>query len=297
MNPNSGRQKRIFRVTITGSIVNLLLLAFKFLAGFIGHSSAMLADAIHSLSDFATDFIVLFFVRIAGKKGDADHAYGHGKFETLASLLIGVALLFVGLGLFANGALIIAHVYAGAQIEAPNAWALWAAILSLVLKEWLYRYTLTESKKLDCQALAVNAWHHRSDALTSIATLAGISGAMLGGDSWRMLDPLAAVIVSCFIIKMSWDLLKPCLEELMEKSLPEEDTKIITRIIASTPGIISFHNLRTRRIGAYRGVDVHIKMRGDMSLRQAHDIATTLETSLKNEFGAESHVGIHMEPV
>lgn len=291
------RQKKIARVTITGSAANLFLLAFKFIAGLIGHSSAMIADAVHSLSDLVSDIIVLVFIHVASKKGDSSHEYGHGKFETLASLLIGVILGAAGFGIMADGIRMIIRFYQGIPMAMPNILALSAAVISILLKEWLYKYTIKAAKKLDCQALAVNAWHHRSDSLTSIATFIGIAGAMTGGQAWCMLDPLAAIAVSCFIIKMAWTLIKPCLDELLEKSLPQEDKEKIAQIIGSTTGIAAYHNLRTRRIGAYRGIDVHIKMNGDITLRQAHDIATLLEKSLKKEFGSNSHIGVHMEPL
>lgn len=301
MQPDSSdiaqRQKRIYRVTLTGGAVNLLLVVFKFLAGYFGKSSAMIADAVHSLSDMATDLVVLVFVKLAGRARDSSHDYGHGKFETLASLLIGVALLAVGIGLAADGVRLIYDFLNGQPVAKPNGWALSAAAISIVLKEGLYRYTIHAAKELDCQALAANAWHHRSDALTSIATLAGIGGAMIPGAGWGILDPLAAIIVSLFIAGMSWTLIKPALEELLEKSLPAEDKARIADIIKATPGILAFHNLRARRIGAYRGIDVHIKMPGDITLVEAHDIATTLENRLKSEFGSNSHVGIHMEPM
>lgn len=291
------RQKEIYRATLAGSLVNFLLLLFKFAAGLLGHSSAMIADAFHSLSDFASDIIVLCFVRLAGRPEDEDHAYGHGKYETLASIIIGLILAAVGLGLLADGIARVAGFLAGQKPPSPNWWALSAAIVSLACKEALYRYTTSIAKKIDSPVLEANAWHHRSDALTSIAALLGIGGAMALGPDWNVLDPLACLVVCAFILKAAWDLLRPGFQEFMEKSLPEEERKSIALIILSTPGVVDFHRLRTRRIGPGRAVEAHIKMNGEISLNEAHDIASLLEKRLKEELGENIHVGIHMEPV
>lgn len=290
------REKKIYHITFVGSIVNFLLLVFKFVAGTLGRSSAMIADAVHSLSDFVTDVIVILFVRIAGKPVDDDHAYGHGKYETLASVIVGIMLGIVGIGLAWNGTEKTIAFFKGVPIESPTYLALAAAIISIISKEALYRYTVKAGKNLNSPALVANAWHHRSDALTSIATLAGIGGALILGEKWRVLDPLAAVVVSGFIIKAAYSLMKPGIDELLEKSLPKEQVERISSIIASVPGVESFHRLRTRRIGANIAVDVHVKMDGDISLRRAHEIASLAERRLKEEYGRGTYVGIHMEP-
>lgn len=291
------REDEIYRVTIAGGAVNVGLMLFKFMAGLLGHSAAMLADAVHSLSDLATDLVLLLFVRVAGKPQDLDHDYGHGKFETLASLVIGVALLAVGLGMAIEGIHAIAGCWRGAIPERPTAIALAAAIISLPCKEALYHYTRRAAKRLDSPALEANAWHHRSDALTSLTAFAGIACAMLLEPRWRVLDPLAAVIVSLFILWMAWTLVRPCLDELLEKSLPKEEKDRITEIVAHTPGVVAFHRLRTRRIGSRRAVEVHIKMPGENSLTEAHNVASAIEKRLREEFGPNAHVAIHMEPL
>ena len=293
---DNSRQKEIYRVTLIGSAVNVVLLAFKFFAGIVGHSSAMIADAVHSLSDFISDIVVLVFVKISGRPGDADHAYGHGKYETLASVSVGLILGVVGIGIGYEAVLKAIDFFKGVPIESPNWWALSAAILSIVLKEALFRYTIIHGRKLDSPALTANAWHHRSDSLTSIATLIGIAGAMLLGDKGRVLDPLAALIVSLFIIKEAISLIRPGIDELMEKSISEDQQRIIANIITSQPGVTGFHRLKTRRIGTGIAIEVHIKMPGDLTLYHAHEIATRIEERLKNEFGPTTHVGIHMEP-
>ena len=293
---NSSRQKEIYKVTWIGSAVNFLLLAFKFIAGIIGHSSALVADAVHSLSDFITDIIVIVFVKISGKPEDEDHRYGHGKYETLATALIGLALFAVGIGLLASGATKVSDVIKGAVLPAPSMIALIAAAASIISKEILYRYTVKVGKDLNSQAVIANAWHHRSDAFSSIGTLVGIGGAMFLGQKWRILDPIAAIVVSGFILKVAIDLIKPCVDELLERSLPAETEKQILEIIGTFPDISSPHHLRTRRIGNHIAIEVHLRMDGTTTLENAHAIATDVEKRLKEAFGPDTHVGIHMEP-
>ena len=292
----SSREKGIYKVTIVGSIVNFLLLVFKFFAGIAGHSAAMLADAVHSLSDFITDIVVIVFVRIAGKPEDKGHDYGHGKYETLATAIIGLLLLCVGFGIFWNGASSIYTLLRGGQLESPGVVALVAALVSIVSKEILYQYTVIQGKKLNSQAVIANAWHHRSDALSSIGTAIGIGGAILLGDHWRVLDPVAAVVVSFFIMKVSVRLLIPCVDELLEKSLPEDVEKEIEQTVLSFPGVSQPHHLRTRRIGNYYAIELHVRMDGKITLEEAHSTATAIENKLKEMFGKGTHVGIHVEP-
>jgi len=292
----SSREKGIYKVTIVGSIVNFLLLVFKFFAGIAGHSAAMLADAVHSLSDFITDIVVIVFVRIAGKPEDKGHDYGHGKYETLATAIIGLLLLCVGFGIFWNGASSIYIFLRGGQLESPGVVALVAALVSIVSKEILYQYTVIQGKKLNSQAVIANAWHHRSDALSSIGTAIGIGGAILLGDHWRVLDPVAAVVVSFFIMKVSVRLLIPCVDELLEKSLPEDVEKEIEQTVLSFPGVSQPHHLRTRRIGNYYAIELHVRMDGKITLEEAHSTATAIENKLKEMFGKGTHVGIHVEP-
>ena len=292
----SSREKGIYKVTIVGSIVNFLLLVFKFFAGIAGHSAAMLADAVHSLSDFITDIVVIVFVRIAGKPEDKGHDYGHGKYETLATAIIGLLLLCVGFGIFWNGASSIYTFLRGGQLESPGVVALVAALVSIVSKEILYQYTVIQGKKLNSQAVIANAWHHRSDALSSIGTAIGIGGAILLGDHWRVLDPVAAVVVSFFIMKVSVRLLIPCVDELLEKSLPEDVEKEIEQTVLSFPGVSQPHHLRTRRIGNYYAIELHVRMDGKINLEEAHSTATAIENKLKEMFGKGTHVGIHVEP-
>lgn len=290
------REREIYKITLIGSVVNFLLLAFKFVAGIAGHSAAMLADAVHSLSDFVTDIVVIVFVRISNKPQDKEHDFGHGKYETLATAIIGLLLAGVGFGILWNGASSIWAFLRGEPLGEPGIVALVAALVSIVSKEVLYQYTVIKGKRLNSQAVIANAWHHRSDALSSIGTALGIGGAILLGEDWRVLDPVAAVIVSFFIIKVAFQLLIPCVEELLEKSLPDEMEKEIEQTLLSFPGVSEPHHLRTRRIGSYCAIEVHVRMDGNITLHESHETATAIEHKLKEIFGQGTLVTIHVEP-
>ena len=290
------RNKEIYQVTLIGGAVNVLLLLFKFTAGIVGHSAAMVADAVHSLSDFVTDVIVLVFVRISGRPKDKSHDYGHGKYETLAMTLIGLSLLAVAGGILYSGAAKIIAWAGGAQLEAPGMLALWAALLSVVLKEGVFRYSMAAAKRLNSQAVEANAWHHRSDALSSIGTSAGICRAIFLGERWTVLDPIASVIVGLFIVKVSVDLVRRGVGDLMEQSLPDEVEAEILRLAASVEGVSKPHDLRTRRIGNHYAIELHILMDGNMPLYEAHRRASEVERLLKHHYGAKTHIAVHVEP-
>lgn len=290
------REKEIYKVTLVGSAGNVALLTFKFIAGVMGHSSAMIADAVHSLSDFITDVIVLAFVHVSAKPQDKDHDYGHGKYETFATFIIGLALIAAATGIIVSGVAKLVDWAGGKQLAAPGWLALAAAIISILVKEILYRYTVIRGKKLDSQALVANAWHHRSDALSSIGTTVGIGGAILLGKRWTVLDPLASVLVGAMLVKVSIELLKSSIGELTESSLSGEIEKEIEEIIRSFPDVSEPHNLRTRRIGNRFAIEAHVRMDGNVSLTAAHDRATAIEQRIRQRFGNQTHVTIHMEP-
>ena len=290
------RNKEIYKVTLIGGVVNVVLLLFKFVAGILGHSAAMVADAVHSLSDFVTDIVVLVFVRISGKPKDKSHDYGHGKYETLAMTLIGVALLAVAIGIIYSGTTNILSWINGETLEAPGMLALWAALLSIVLKEGVYRYSMVKARELNSQAVEANAWHHRSDALSSVGTAIGIGGAIFLGQRWTVLDPMASVIVGSFIVKVSVDLLRKGVGDLMEQSLPDAVEEEILKLVASLPGDVKPHDLRTRRLGNHYAIELHILMDGDISLCEAHDKASEVEDLLRDHYGKETHVVVHVEP-
>ena len=266
------------------------------MAGILGHSAAMVADAVHSLSDFVTDIIVLAFVRISGKPQDKSHDYGHGKYETLAMTIIGVALLFVAIGIVYSGVMNILAWANGQQLEAPGMLALWAALLSVVMKEAVYRYSMVKACQLKSQAVEANAWHHRSDALSSIGTAVGIGGAIFLGQRWTVLDPVASIIVGLFIVKVSIDLIRHGIGDLMEQSLPDDIEAEILQLAASVPGIAEPHDLRTRRIGNHYAIELHILMDGDITLREAHDKASEVEDVLRKHYGEDTHIAVHVEP-
>jgi len=290
------RNKEIYKVTLVGGAVNVFLVAFKFVAGIMGNSAAMIADAVHSLSDFITDIIVLAFVRISGKPQDKSHEYGHGKYETLALTLIGVALLAVAIWILYGGATKIATWLNGGRLEAPGMLALWAALLSIVFKEAVYRYSIIKARQLQSPAVEANAWHHRSDALSSIGTAVGIGGAIFLGQRWTVLDPLASLVVGAFIVKVSVHLLRDGIGDLMEQSLPDEVEKEILQLVASVPDVEEPHDLRTRRIGNHYAIELHILVDGDITLREAHDKASAVEDLLKSHYGQDTHVAVHVEP-
>ncbi len=291
------RQKETYRVTIAGSIINILLLAFKFTAGILGHSAAMIADAIHSLTDFVTDAIVLVFVRLGSKPTDHDHDYGHGKYETLASAIIGVSLLVVGMMICYSGVTKTYHAMCGEPLQQPGFIALAAAVASVVLKEWAYRFTVRVGRRCHSEAVVANAWHHRSDALSSVGTTVGIGGAIILGEKWAVLDPLTAIVVSFFIMKAAWSVLSKAVDELTDGSLPKETEDEIESIVNEDKDVSVVHNLCTRRIGNRIAIEMHVRMPGETSLYVAHHHATEIEQRLKQRFGADTHISIHLEPV
>lgn len=291
------RQKETYRITIAGSIINILLLAFKFAAGILGHSAAMIADAIHSLTDFVTDAIVLVFVRLGSKPTDRDHDYGHGKYETLASAIIGVSLLVVGMMICYSGVTKTYHAMCGEPLQQPGFIALAAAVASVVLKEWAYRFTVRVGRRCHSEAVVANAWHHRSDALSSVGTTVGIGGAIILGEKWAVLDPLTAIVVSFFIMKAAWSVLSKAVDELTDGSLPKETEDEIESIVSEDNEVSVVHNLCTRRIGDRIAIEMHVRMPGETSLYEAHRHATEIENRLKQRFGTATHISIHLEPV
>ena len=291
------REKEIYKVTLVGSAGNVALLTFKFIAGVLGHSSAMIADAVHSLSDFVTDVVVLVFVSISAKPQDQSHDYGHGKFETIATFLIGLALVAAATGIVVSGVLKLTAWWDGEELEAPGWIALWAAVLSIVIKELLYHYTARKGRQLDSQVMIANAWHHRSDALSSIGAAVGIGGAIWLGQRWTVLDPLASIVVGLMLVRVAWQLLKSSIGELTECSLPAETEQEIMQIIQSFPDVQEPHNLRTRHIGNRIAIEAHVRMDGQLPLQTVHERATTIECKLKERFGATTHITLHMEPI
>ena len=290
------RTNKITFVTLVGSVVNALLTAFKIVAGIIGHSAAMVADGVHSLSDLLSDVVVLVFVRISGKGRDKNHDYGHGKFETFATMIISLMLLVVGANLMSSGIASIKKILGGESVEAPGMIALWAALLSIVSKEILYRYTAVQGRKLDSPMMVANAWHHRSDALSSVGSLLGIGGAILLGDKFVILDPLTGCVISIFIIVMAVRMSIPAIKELLDVSLPDEMEDEIERTAKGVPGVVDLHELKTRREGPGIVLEGHLVLHSDISLEQAHSISKQVERALRDRFGDSTQISLHLEP-
>ena len=290
-------ERKIVSVTLKGTLVNILLTVLKFAAAFIGSSAAMLADAVHSVSDLLTDVIVLIFVKMGLRPKDKSHDYGHGKFETLCTVVIGLVLFFAGLMICYNGVSSSLKALQGEVLERPGYIAFVAAIISMVLKEWCYRFTIRTSRETHSLALATNAWHHRSDALSSLGTTIGIGGAILLGEKWRVLDPITAVIVSIFILRVAYILVKTAIGELLEESLPDDLEEEIQKIAGMEENVTDVHHLLTRRIGRSIAIEMHIRVPGDLSVTTAHLHATNIENKLKEKYGESTHVGIHIEPI
>jgi cation diffusion facilitator family transporter len=284
------------RITHLSIWVNVGLAGLKLAAGLFGRSQALIADAVHSLSDFATDVAVLIGLRFSSKPKDSDHAYGHGKYETIVAAVIGLALAFVGIRIAGSAIHRVFDAQRGHPIPSPSSFAFWAAVVSIAVKEWLYRATMKVARATGSSSLVANAWHHRSDAYSSIATAAGVGAAAFLGDDWLILDPIAALFVSVFLLKIAWRIVREQIGELTDQSLAPEVCAEILALARGIPGIEQPHNLRTRMVGRFPVIDLHVRLRADLPLREAHAIATTLERALRDRFGKETIANLHLEP-
>jgi len=284
------------RVAWTGLAVNIALTALKFAAGVMGHSAALLADAAHSVSDVATDLVALGGIKIAEKPADDNHAYGHGKYETLATTLIGFALFAAALGMCWKGSERVWNGFHGGDFERPGVFALAAAVASIVVKEALFRYTVSAGRRLGSQALIANAWHHRSDAFSSIAAALGVAGAMALGEKWGALDPLAAVLVSALVAHVAWKIISLGIGGLTDESLDEKAREEILELATRVAGVVEAHNLRTRKVGPTAAIDLHVCVDSNMTVAESHDIASEIESDIRKRFGTSAFVSIHIEP-
>ena len=291
------RDKRIYKVTLLGSLVNILLLVMKFVAGILGNSAAMIADAVHSLSDFATDIVVLAFVKLSSRPADEQHNYGHGKYETVATTIIGLSLLVVAIGIAWNGCEKVMAWHKGIPQESPGLIALIIAVVSILAKEWIYHVTMYVAKDVDSPALEANAWHHRSDAFSSVGTALGIGGAVILGNGWEVLDAIAAIVVSILLFISSLRLLSVTSGELLEHSLPEETVEKIKAIVCEDDKVRDIHNLKTRRIGHIIAIEMHLRLPGEISLEETHQHTRQIKRRLWNEFGKETFIIIQVEPI
>ena len=290
------RTAKVTFVTLVGSVVNIILTVFKILAGILGRSTAMIADGIHSLSDLLSDIVVIVFVKISAKGRDKDHDYGHGKFETFATLIISLMLIVVAANLMSGGINKIRLILDGGEVSSPGMIALWAAVASIVLKEVLYRYTIIQGKALNSPMMIANAWHHRSDAFSSVGSLLGIAGAIFLGDKFVILDPITGCVISIFILVMAVKMSVPAIKELLDVSLPDEVEEKIEATAKSVKGVVDLHELKTRREGPGIIMEGHLVLDSEISLKEAHDISKKVEESLRKEFGPETQISLHLEP-
>ena len=290
------RIAKVTFVTLVGSVVNIILTVFKIFAGVLGRSTAMIADGIHSLSDLLSDIVVIVFVKISAKGRDKDHDYGHGKFETFATLIISLMLIVVAVNLMSGGINKIRQILDGGEVSSPGMIALWAAVASIVLKEILYRYTIIQGKALNSPMMIANAWHHRSDAFSSVGSLLGIAGAIFLGDKFVILDPITGCVISIFILVMAVKMSVPAIKELLDVSLPDDVEEKIEATAKSVKGVVDLHELKTRREGPGIIMEGHLVLDSEISLKEAHDISKKVEESLRKEFGTETQISLHLEP-
>lgn len=290
------RTAKVTLVTLIGSVVNIILTVFKIFAGVLGRSTAMIADGIHSLSDLLSDIVVIVFVKISAKGRDKDHDYGHGKFETFATLIISLMLIVVAVNLMYGGINKIRLILDGGEVSSPGMIALWAAVASIVLKEILYHYTIIQGRALNSPMMIANAWHHRSDAFSSVGSLLGIAGAIFLGDKFVILDPITGCVISIFILVMAVKMSVPAIKELLDVSLPDEVEQQIVSTAKSIQGVIDLHELKTRREGPGIIMEGHLVLDSDISLKEAHNISKKVEESLRKEFGLETQISLHLEP-
>lgn len=292
------RLKAARRVTWVGFWSNLGLSAAKILAGVFGHSGAMIADGIHSLSDLASDLVVLVMVGISHKRPDREHPFGHGKYETLATLMLAALLIMVAGGIFWEGLTKVISSSRGNMLAQPGWEALAVCVASIACKEWLYQYTRHVGERIHSEAIVANAWHHRSDAFSSVATLIGVAGAMFFGPAWRILDPIAAMVVAVFIAIVGIRMIMSAFRELTGVALEDATIGQIKRAISSTDGVLTFHHLRTAKSGGDCIVEVHLKVDPEISVREAHAIATAVEKNIKSNLSEANavYVNTHIEP-
>lgn len=287
---------KIRKITLAGFWINAVLVVLKLFFGYWGKSDALVADGYHSLSDFLTDFMVIFFTGIAYKRADREHPYGHGKFETLASVLISLFLILVAIGIAYSGIETIIGTYQGKIIPRPDVWTIIIALLSIAAKEYCYQFTYRAGKSLHSSAVMANAWHHRSDAISSVATLIGVTLSYFLGESWRILDPIASIFIGVFILISAVKLAKPSVNELLEISVPPTEIEKIRNLIKNVQGVKKVHNLRCRRNGHSLIVDVNIHVDPEITVRSGHEIATDVENTLHRNYGKDLIIYVHVEP-
>lgn len=293
MNQTQRAQTIVNRISTVGIAGNVALTAFKLFAGVAGHSGAMVSDAVHSLSDVFATFIAFLGVRFSSREADQGHPYGHERMECVASLALGLILLCTGLGIGWNGLQSIFAPENGPQ-SVPNALALTAALVSILTKEAMFWYTRHYAKLLNSAAFMADAWHHRSDAFSSIGSLIGIAGAMLG---FPVLDPIASVVICLFILKVAYDILQDSLNKLLDASCGAELEAELSRFILQQPGVLRLDLLHTRMFGSKIYIDTEIAVQGEQTLREAHAIAERVHDQVEGTFPNIKHIMIHVNPI
>lgn len=286
-------QSVAMRVSAVSILVNILLSAFKLLAGLIAHSGAMISDAIHSASDVFSTIIVIIGVRISGRKSDEDHQYGHERMECVASLILAVVLFLTGLGIGKEG---LSNILAGnyEDLTVPGLFALIMAVISIAVKEWMYWYTRAAAKKINSGALMADAWHHRSDALSSIGAFIGILGARMG---YPVLDSVASLVICLFIVKAAYDIFKDAIDKMVDKSCDQETVQAMTKAAMEQDGVEQVDEIRTRLFGSKIYMDIEIGCNGELSLNQAHQIAEKVHDTIEKSFPLVKHCMVHVNPV
>lgn len=288
--PGDARYQDARRVTVVGAVVNIILSIFKVLAGWLGSSHALIADGIHSLSDLATDVVVLIAAKHGSQDADAEHPYGHARIETLATALLGVVLILVALGIGYDAT---RRLFAPANLLLPGMLALTAAIVSVLSKEALYQYTVLVAKRLRSNLLRANAWHHRSDAVSSVVVVVGVLGSMAG---LAYLDAVASVLVAAMVAKIGWDLGWQSIHELIDRGLEQEDVAAIRDTIMAVDGVRAMHDLRTRRMGGNAYVDVDVLVDPTLTVSEGHRIGQEVWKRLVDEMDEVTDVTIHIDP-
>lgn len=286
-------QKIAMRVSAISIVINLILSLLKFIAGVVAKSGAMISDAVHSASDVFSTFIVMIGVKVSDKQSDNEHQYGHDRMECVAAIVLAVILAITGIGIGVAG---IEKITGGnyGELEIPGRLALIAAIVSIVVKEWMYWFTRAAAKKINSGALMADAWHHRSDALSSVGSFIGIFGARMG---YPILDPIASVVICVFIEKAAYDVFRDAIDKMVDKACDEKTIEEMKQVVMEQKGVIHIDEIRTRLFGAKVYVDVEISADGEIPLKKSHQIAENVHTAIEEHFPTVKHCMVHVNPL
>ena len=288
----SERTETAMHISRVSILANAFLSVFKLIAGILGRSGAMISDAVHSFSDVFSTIIVMIGMYFSGREADETHPYGHDRFESVASVVLSAILIITAYGIGRTG---VQAIMNGAQnTPVPGMIALVAAIVSILVKEAMFHYTKAGAKKIKSDALMADAWHHRSDSLSSIGSLIGIGGAMLG---YKILDPIASLVICLFILKAAYEILISAVDKMVDKAVDEETMEQIRSIILEEPGVLAIDDIKTRKFGSGFYVDIEIAADGSQTLTEAHDIAEAVHDRLEEEMSDIMHVMVHVNPV